>query len=260
MPARASADRARCARSRALAAALGERRDRDVQLRAARAAARRVRRAPSGTPSSCSRDELRDEQQQANVELAQGARPRQAQPAAPPTGEARAMKAQADRRARTGDAAGGGRAADRRGAHRRAVRVRAGGARRARGHARCTTCESRQSGCATCSSWSASASARSARRRRARARELQEVLGEIHDCDVMLERIAASRAATNRTGFDALAVALPRRAAPRQFARFNALWETIEASGLRDRLLATRSRHQPTTPWAHNPRLTMSAT
>jgi CHAD domain-containing protein len=71
----------------------------------------------------------------------------------------------------------------------------------------------------------------------ARARELQEVLGEVHDCDVMLERIAASHA-REPEGFDALASRLSARRAT-EFARFRALWEEIEVSGLRDRLLAT---------------------
>ncbi len=71
----------------------------------------------------------------------------------------------------------------------------------------------------------------------ARARELQDVLGEIHDCDVMLERIAASRDG-EPDGFDALAERFRNRRA-KQFRRFTALWDAIEQSGLRDRLLAT---------------------
>ena len=70
-----------------------------------------------------------------------------------------------------------------------------------------------------------------------RARELQDVLGEVHDCDVMLERIASSRE-REPEGFDALA----RRFSAKQgaeFAAFRELWEEIEESGLRDRLLAT---------------------
>jgi CHAD domain-containing protein len=72
---------------------------------------------------------------------------------------------------------------------------------------------------------------------RLRARELQDVLGEIHDCDVMLARIAASRASAPE-GFDALA---ERFAASRasEFVRFRELWAQIESSGLRDRLLTT---------------------
>jgi len=72
---------------------------------------------------------------------------------------------------------------------------------------------------------------------RARARELQDVLGEIHDCDVMLERIAASREAEPE-GFDALAARFRARRDV-EFARFSALWAETEASGLRDRLLAS---------------------
>ena len=69
-----------------------------------------------------------------------------------------------------------------------------------------------------------------------RARELQEVLGEIHDCDVMLERIAAIRD-RDAEGFDALAARF-RAERAEQFARFGALWATIERSRLRERLLA----------------------
>jgi CHAD domain-containing protein len=71
----------------------------------------------------------------------------------------------------------------------------------------------------------------------ARARQLQDVLGEIHDCDVMLERIAASRH-REPDGFDALTARFEARRAD-QFERFATLWNAIEESGLRDRLLAT---------------------
>ena len=69
-----------------------------------------------------------------------------------------------------------------------------------------------------------------------RARELQEVLGEIHDCDVMLARIEAIRE-RDPEGFDALA---SRFASERdeQIRRFHALWSKIERSRLRERLLA----------------------
>lgn len=70
----------------------------------------------------------------------------------------------------------------------------------------------------------------------ARARELQDVLGEIHDCDVMLARIAARRAG-EPDGFDALAARFRGRRAA-QYARFLTLWASIDESGLRDRLLA----------------------
>ena len=69
-----------------------------------------------------------------------------------------------------------------------------------------------------------------------RAKELQEVLGEIHDCDVMLERIASSRD-RDPEGFDALAARF-RAERAKQFAAFRALWEAIAASRLRERLLA----------------------
>jgi CHAD domain-containing protein len=69
-----------------------------------------------------------------------------------------------------------------------------------------------------------------------RARELQDVLGEIHDCDVMLERIAASRE-QDPAGFDALAARF-RDERARQVARFRRLWDQITASRLRERLLA----------------------
>jgi CHAD domain-containing protein len=69
-----------------------------------------------------------------------------------------------------------------------------------------------------------------------RARELQEVLGEIHDCDVMLERIASSRE-RDPAGFDALAARF-RDERAQQFAAFRSLWESIAQSRLRERLLA----------------------
>jgi hypothetical protein len=61
----------------------------------------------------------------------------------------------------------------------------------------------------------------------------------------MLERIAASHAAAP-DGFDALAERFAGRRAD-QFERFTALWQSIEESGLRDRLLASTfsSPHEP---------------
>jgi CHAD domain-containing protein len=70
----------------------------------------------------------------------------------------------------------------------------------------------------------------------ARARELQEVLGEIHDCDVMLARIAAIRD-RDPVGFDVLADRF-RSERAEHFSRFGALWSEIEHSRLRERLLA----------------------
>lgn len=69
-----------------------------------------------------------------------------------------------------------------------------------------------------------------------RARELQEVLGEVHDCDVMLARVEAIRD-RDRAGFDALRERVRAQRAA-QTARFAQLWDEIERSGLRERLLA----------------------
>jgi CHAD domain-containing protein len=70
-----------------------------------------------------------------------------------------------------------------------------------------------------------------------RARELQDVLGEIHDCDVLLARIASTPRAREPRGFDALAVRV-RAERARRFADFTELWAQIDRSALRDRLLA----------------------
>jgi len=70
----------------------------------------------------------------------------------------------------------------------------------------------------------------------ARARQLQEVLGEIHDCDVMLARIEAIRD-RDRAGFDALRDRF-RALRAGHTEDFRTLWDEIERSGLRERLLA----------------------
>jgi CHAD domain-containing protein len=70
----------------------------------------------------------------------------------------------------------------------------------------------------------------------ARARQLQDVLGEIHDCDVMLERIAATGGG-EAEGFAALTERFRTRRAA-QFDRFTALWDAIERSALLERMLA----------------------
>jgi CHAD domain-containing protein len=69
-----------------------------------------------------------------------------------------------------------------------------------------------------------------------RARELQDVLGEIHDSDVMLGRIAHDFE-REPGGFAALTERFRAERAD-QVARFHALWGTITESRLRERLLA----------------------
>ena len=100
------------------------------------------------------------------------------------------MKAKRVKQARSGGVSGRERGADRARPARRDALVRAGGAR-AGGDSSSTTCGSRPSGCATCSRRPASASAARPTTARRRARDLQDVLGELHDCDVMLPRIEA---------------------------------------------------------------------
>ena len=84
-----------------------------------------------------------------------------------------------------------------------------------------------------------------------RARELQEVLGEIHDCDVMLERIAASRE-REPAGFDALAARFraERAAAVRALSR--AVGGDRASPACASGCSRTRSRHPWTMRCAHN--------
>ena len=77
----------------------------------------------------------------------------------------------------------------------------------------------------------------------ARARELQEVLGEIHDCDVMLARIASSTTREPRASTRSRTASAASDAAVRPLRR--AVGGDRDARGLRDRLLAhTTSLHQ----------------
>ena len=79
----------------------------------------------------------------------------------------------------------------------------------------------------------------------ARARELQEVLGDIHDCDVMLERIAASHA-REPAGFDALAARFAARARGTSSLASARCGRRSRKSGLRDRpAREQRSFHLP---------------
>jgi CHAD domain-containing protein len=75
------------------------------------------------------------------------------------------------------------------------------------------------------------------------ARELQDLLGEIHDCDVMSERVRARADAVpvddeRYIGLEALASYMEarRRVLHRQFVHF---WSDIERKGLRERLEAS---------------------
>lgn len=68
-----------------------------------------------------------------------------------------------------------------------------------------------------------------------RARELQDVLGEIHDSDVMLGRVARDYK-REPEGFAALTARF-RAERAEQLARFHSLWEEIVESRLRERLL-----------------------
>ena len=188
-----------------------------------------------------------------------GARARQAHPPAPPAEAARAMKAQRVERPRARAAAVGGGAADRRRAHRRALRVRARGARRACRQRRCTTCGSPPSGCATCSSWSASASATVGEE--ARASGARAAGGARRDPRLRRDARADRRQPRARAGGLRRAGRALRGPA---CARVRALRRAV---GVRSRppVCATacsrpRSVHQPPRPWAHNPRLPMSAT
>jgi CHAD domain-containing protein len=73
----------------------------------------------------------------------------------------------------------------------------------------------------------------------ARMRELQTLIGDIHDCDVLLERLTRLDQ-TESTGIRKLAARLSRRRS-KLFAQFVALWSTIETSELRERIVAATS-------------------
>jgi CHAD domain-containing protein len=75
------------------------------------------------------------------------------------------------------------------------------------------------------------------------ARELQDLLGEIHDCDVMSERVRARAEGVpvddeRYTGLEALASYMEarRRVLHRQFVHF---WSDIERKSFRERLEAS---------------------
>jgi CHAD domain-containing protein len=69
-----------------------------------------------------------------------------------------------------------------------------------------------------------------------RMRELQTLIGDVHDCDVLLGRLAQLEHSQSK-GMRRLAARLSRRR-QRLFGEFVNLWSTIETSGLRERILA----------------------
>jgi len=74
----------------------------------------------------------------------------------------------------------------------------------------------------------------------ARARELQTLIGDIHDHDVLLARLETLAAGSSARGARRLALRLHSRR-DALFADFTALWSTIEESGLRERIVAATS-------------------
>jgi CHAD domain-containing protein len=72
----------------------------------------------------------------------------------------------------------------------------------------------------------------------AAARELQTVIGEIHDHDVLISRLEAlSSSKSSQRGVRELGLRLHGRRDV-LFSDFVALWASVEESGLRERLLA----------------------
>ena len=73
-----------------------------------------------------------------------------------------------------------------------------------------------------------------------RVKELQDLLGDIHDCDVVVPRLlelAGEADDRQRRGVDAL-VAHHRARRERLFGEFLAFWERLEAERFRERLEA----------------------
>jgi CHAD domain-containing protein len=72
-----------------------------------------------------------------------------------------------------------------------------------------------------------------------RMRELQTLLGDIHDCDVLLDRLAAAGQSESK-GMRRLAERLRARR-KRLFREFATLWGRIESSALQERIVAATS-------------------
>ena len=233
----ASARRRRSADVKALAAALGERRDRDVQLELLEQLHQRTDGAERRAVELLSL-ELRDEQRAANRASRQGARAHAGATACASGSRGSRDEGAPHRRARRRRC---------RSAHaaRRIVAVRTAelyafvpeALGRARRDARCTTCGSPRSACATCSSSSASASARSAPEAQQRARgapgraRRDPRLRRDARADRLQPRARARPVSTRSPTASATS---GRSSSPRS----RGLWETIAASRLRERLLA----------------------
>jgi CHAD domain-containing protein len=69
-----------------------------------------------------------------------------------------------------------------------------------------------------------------------RMRELQTLIGDVHDCDVLLARLGQHEQAQSK-GIRRLAARLSRRRRT-LFEQVGVLWWTIETSALRERILA----------------------
>ena len=134
-----------------------------------------------------------------------------------------------------------------------------------------TTCGSRPSACGTCSRRPSSASGRAGETARRRARDLQDVLGEMHDCDVLLPRVhdhaaelrlqdsssirgragdapdldprlvGLARHRTAYRGLESLAVYIQARRGL-LFDRFGEMWAREEEKGTWDRLERAAAR------------------
>jgi CHAD domain-containing protein len=83
------------------------------------------------------------------------------------------------------------------------------------------------------------------------ARDLQTVIGEVHDHDVLIARLEARPAKGSRRGVRRLGLRLHSRR-DECFSRFLELWATIEGYGLRERLTSATTFSPNGSTAAHN--------